>query len=182
MVIFSILVEGRTTGNKPFLAPCALRVRAHAAGMAAEEPLPGSHFTTKPSLSDFILGPALGEGALCTVRTARFAATGARYAIKAVSKARLRRMALRNPAANRLLLQERLVGARVGGAMGAVLHATFQDAESVFYVYDRVGGGELWEVCMEGTWARGAGGGRPAAGGSAQAGSVLRAGCGTQAT
>jgi len=114
-----------------------------------------AEFPQKPALSDFTLGASVGAGALCSVRAATHVATGRPYALKAVCKARLRRLFARSPTAPHLLLQEKRVGELVGDAMGARLHATFQDESSVYFVYDLVGGGELWEACMESTWAGG---------------------------
>jgi serine/threonine protein kinase len=124
-----------------------------------------SDFPTKPSPSDFHFGACVGSGALCSVRVATHAPSGRVYAVKMVDKARLKRLCARSPSAPHLLLQEKHVGELVGAAMGSRLHATCQDASSVYFVYDLVAGGELWDACMEATWGGGGDGGAGGGGG-----------------
>jgi serine/threonine protein kinase len=118
---------------------------------APEGPKPCGDFPARPALSDFQLGAPLGRGALCGVRAATHAPTGRAYALKAFSKAALRRASQRAPATPHLVLQEQLVGAALGAALGVRLHCTFQDAACIYFVYDLARGGELWAAaCMAG--------------------------------
>jgi serine/threonine protein kinase len=129
-----------------------------AADMASSSPSP---FPRPSSVREFEVGlTAHAEGNYSRVHRARHVATGTVVALKVVERAIVQRLVRRaHPNIQNEILQEKAAAERLqlggrGEAAAAAplfprLLATFQDKEALYYVYEWVVGGELWQRLVD---------------------------------
>ena len=78
-------------------------------------------------------------------------ATGEAFALKVLEKAKIRRMAARHKNIHNEVMMEKVVMARLRHPNVVRLYHTFSDDISLYYLYELLNGGELWNKVMDAT-------------------------------
>ncbi|KAG5192720.1 kinase-like domain-containing protein [Tribonema minus] len=111
----------------------------------------------KVSVRDFKTVSELGSGNFSTIYSVEHVKSGKRYAMKVIDKSEANRMKRRHPNIYNEIYMEKRALTKLHGHPGIViLHATFQDFGSLYYLLELCEGGELWSALMVGTKVVGA--------------------------
>jgi serine/threonine protein kinase len=87
----------------------------------------------------------MGEGNFSTVGNAVHTPTGEEFAIKVMEKAKIGRMRYRHKNIDNEIMMEREVLHKLKHKNVVKLYHTFQDKTNLYYLMEKLEGGELWE-------------------------------------
>lgn len=106
--------------------------------------------SVKPKYDDFAVSATdIGAGNFSRVMKARHRVTGAVFALKVIEKAKIKRLSVRHKNMTNEVLMEKNALLRLRGHPNIVtLHHTFSDEAAVYYLYEMIDGGELWQQLM----------------------------------
>jgi tetratricopeptide (TPR) repeat protein len=98
----------------------------------------------RPKPNDFEVVSELGAGNYTTVYKAELKATKAIYAIKTIEKVTVDKTAKRHPNIHNEILMEKRVLNKLEHPGIVSLYGTFQDAGTLYYLMEYLGGSDLW--------------------------------------
>jgi serine/threonine protein kinase len=105
----------------------------------------------KPSYDDFAVSATdIGAGNFSRVMKARHRPTGQPFAMKVIEKAKVRRLSVRHKNMSNEIMMEKLALLKLKGHRNIVtLHHTWSDESALYYLYELVDGGELWNALLD---------------------------------
>lgn len=106
---------------------------------------------TKPSYDDFAVSATdIGAGNFSRVMKARHRATGQPFALKVIEKAKIRRLSVRHKNMSNEIMMEKIALLKLKGHRNVVsLYHTWSDESALYFLYEFVDGGELWNVLLD---------------------------------
>ena len=121
----------------------------HADRVRAERKLSIKGRALKPLHSEFEVVAPIGEGNFCVVHHVIHEATGEHFALKVMSRDKVKRMRYRHKNIDNEIAMERKLMATFEHPNIIRLHASFADCNSLYLVMDFIPNGELWDrLCM----------------------------------